>query len=59
MAGGGTPSQDLLQLVLRSNYELGDSAGTAKALEQLLKFYSVHRHLGAGARRLPEDDQAR
>jgi tetratricopeptide (TPR) repeat protein len=39
MAGGGTPSQDLLQLVLRSNYELGDSAGTAKALEQLLKFY--------------------
>jgi len=39
MAGGGTPSQDLLQLVLRSNYELGDTAGTAKALEQLLKFY--------------------
>jgi len=39
MAGGGTPSQDLLQLVLRSNYELGDSAGTAKALDQLLKYY--------------------
>jgi tetratricopeptide (TPR) repeat protein len=39
MKGGGTPSQDLLQLVLRSNYELGDSAGTAKALDQLLKFY--------------------
>jgi tetratricopeptide (TPR) repeat protein len=39
MKSGGTPSQDLLQLVLRSNYELGDSAGTAKALEQLLKFY--------------------
>lgn len=39
MKGGGTPSQDLLQLVLRSNYELGDSAGTAKALEQLLKYY--------------------
>ena len=39
MKGGGTPSQDLLQLLLRSNYELGDSAGTAKALDQLLKFY--------------------
>jgi tetratricopeptide (TPR) repeat protein len=36
---GGTPSQDLLQLVLRSNYELKDSVGTAKALDQLLKFY--------------------
>jgi tetratricopeptide (TPR) repeat protein len=39
MKGGGTPSQDLLQLVLRSNYELGDSAGTAKALDQLLRYY--------------------
>jgi tetratricopeptide (TPR) repeat protein len=39
MKGGGTPSQDLLQLVLRSNYELGDSAGTAKALDALLKYY--------------------
>lgn len=39
MKSGGTPSQDLLQLVLRSNYELGDSAGTARALEQLLKYY--------------------
>lgn len=39
MKGGGTPSQDLLQLLLRSNYELGDSAGTAKALDQLLKYY--------------------
>jgi tetratricopeptide (TPR) repeat protein len=39
MKSSGTPSQDLLQLVLRSNYELNDSAGTARALEQLLKFY--------------------
>jgi Putative Zn-dependent protease, contains TPR repeats len=39
MKGGGTPSQDLLQLVLRSYYELNDSAGTARTLEQLLKFY--------------------
>ncbi len=39
LKGGGTPSQDLLQLVLRSNYELKDSAGTARALEQLLKYY--------------------
>ena len=39
MKSGGTPSQDLLQLVLRSNYELKDSAGTARALEQLLRYY--------------------
>jgi tetratricopeptide (TPR) repeat protein len=39
MKGGGTPSEDLLQLVLRSNYELNDTAGTARALEQLLRFY--------------------
>ena len=39
MRGGGTPSQDLLQLVLRSNYELKDSAGTARALDQLLRYY--------------------
>jgi tetratricopeptide (TPR) repeat protein len=39
MKGGGTPSQDLLQLVLRSNYELQDSAGTSRALEQLLRYY--------------------
>jgi tetratricopeptide (TPR) repeat protein len=39
MKGGGTPSQDLLQLVLRSNYELNDSAGTSRALEQLLRYY--------------------
>ena len=39
MSSGGQPSEDLLQLVLRSNYELGDKAGTAKALERLLKFY--------------------
>ncbi len=39
MKGGGTPSEDLLQLVLRSNYELNDSAGTARALEQLLRYY--------------------
>jgi tetratricopeptide (TPR) repeat protein len=39
MKGSGTPSQDLLQLVLRCNYELNDSAGTSRALEQLLKYY--------------------
>jgi tetratricopeptide (TPR) repeat protein len=36
---GGQPSQELLQLVLRCNYELKDSAGTTAALEQLLKYY--------------------
>lgn len=39
MKGAGKPSEDLLQLVLRSNYELKDQAGTARALEQLLKYY--------------------
>lgn len=39
LARGGQPSEDLLQLILRSNYELGDKAGTAKALEQLLRHY--------------------
>lgn len=39
MKGGGTPSQDLLQLSLRANYEINDSAGTARALDQLLKYY--------------------
>ena len=39
MKAGGTPSQDLLQLVLRSNYEIKDSAGTSRALEQLLRYY--------------------
>jgi tetratricopeptide (TPR) repeat protein len=37
--GGGQPSQDLLQLVLRCDYELKDSAGTAATLELLLKYY--------------------
>ena len=39
LSRGGQPSEDILQLVLRSNYELGDKEGTAKALEQLLKHY--------------------
>jgi len=37
--GGQRPSEDVLQLILRSNYELKDQAGTARALEQLLKYY--------------------
>ena len=28
LKSGGTPNQDLLQLVLRSNYVVGDTAGT-------------------------------
>ena len=39
LSRAGQPSEDTLQLILRSNYELGDKAGTAKALERLLKFY--------------------
>ena len=59
MKGGGTPSQDLLQLVLRSNYELKDSAGTARALDLLLKYYPSHRHVGARARRLLQGHEER
>lgn len=39
LSRAGQPSEDTLQLILRSNYELGDKEGTAKALEQLLKYY--------------------
>ena len=37
--GQSRPSEDLLQLLLRSNYELKDAAGTTAALELLLKHY--------------------
>ena len=37
--GGQRPSEDALQLLLRSSYEINDKAGTAQALEQLLKYY--------------------
>jgi tetratricopeptide (TPR) repeat protein len=36
---GQRPSEELLQMVLRANYELKDDAGTNKALEQLLAYY--------------------
>jgi tetratricopeptide (TPR) repeat protein len=38
-AGSGQPPEELLQLILRSQYEMGDKAGTSKTLEQLLKYY--------------------
>lgn len=37
--GQSKPSEDLLQLMQRSYYELKDAAGTARTLELLLKFY--------------------
>ncbi|HQR48795.1 MAG TPA: tetratricopeptide repeat protein [Steroidobacteraceae bacterium] len=37
--GGGRPSEDVLQLMLRSSYEINDKEGTRKALELLLKYY--------------------
>ena len=37
--GGQRPSEDVLQLLLRSSYEINDKAGTAQALELLLKYY--------------------
>jgi tetratricopeptide (TPR) repeat protein len=39
MTKGGRPSEDVLQLMLRSSYEIGDQAGTTRALELLLKYY--------------------
>ena len=36
---GQKPNEDLLQLLLRSNYELKDKAGIATSLEQLLTYY--------------------
>jgi tetratricopeptide (TPR) repeat protein len=37
--GQAKPSEDLLQLMQRSYYELKDEAGTTRTLELLLKFY--------------------
>jgi hypothetical protein len=37
--GGQRPSEDVLQLMLRSSYEINDQAGTTKALEMLIKYY--------------------
>jgi tetratricopeptide (TPR) repeat protein len=36
---GQRPSEDVLQLMLRSSYEINDQAGTTKALEMLIKYY--------------------
>jgi tetratricopeptide (TPR) repeat protein len=37
--GSSKPSEDVLQLKLRSSYEIGDQAGSAQALDLLLKYY--------------------
>jgi tetratricopeptide (TPR) repeat protein len=37
--GSQKPSEDVLQLMLRSSYEIKDEAGTTKSLELLLKHY--------------------
>jgi hypothetical protein len=37
--GGQRPSEDVLQLMLRSSYEINDQADSKKALELLLKYY--------------------
>jgi tetratricopeptide (TPR) repeat protein len=37
--GSGKPSEDLLQIMQRSYYELKDADGTARTLESLLKYY--------------------
>jgi len=38
-AGTGKPSEPALQLLLRSNYELKNDAGTIAALESLVRYY--------------------
>jgi len=37
--GSAKPGEDVLQLKLRSSYEIGDKTGSAEALDMLLKFY--------------------
>jgi outer membrane protein assembly factor BamD (BamD/ComL family) len=37
--GPGTPSEQLLLINLRSNFELNDRPGTVQALEQLVRYY--------------------
>jgi len=39
LKAGGKPTEELLQLKLRSSYELKDEAGTTATLEQLLTYY--------------------
>ncbi len=61
LSRSGRPSEDLLQLMLASSYKLDDKAGTAKALELLLKYYpspdTWQRLLGGYIEQTKDDDQ--
>ena len=61
LSRSGRPSEDLLQLMLASSYKLDDKAGTAKALELLLKYYpspdTWQRLLGGYMEQTKDDDQ--
>ena len=61
LSRSGRPSEDVLQLMLSSSYKLDDKAGTAKALELLLKFYpspdTWQRLLGGYIEQTKDDDQ--
>jgi outer membrane protein assembly factor BamD (BamD/ComL family) len=43
-AAQGTPSEQLLQISLRSNFEMKDRAGTVQALEQLVRYYPQQKY---------------
>ena len=61
LSRSGRPSEDVLQLMLSSSYKLDDKAGTAKALELLLKYYpspdTWQRLLGGYIEQTKDDDQ--
>ena len=61
LSRSGRPSEDVLQLMLSASYKLDDKAGTAKALELLLKYYpspdTWQRLLGGYIEQTKDDDQ--
>jgi tetratricopeptide (TPR) repeat protein len=61
LSRNGRPSEDVLQLMLSSSYKIGDKAGTAKALELLLKYYpspdTWQRLLDGYIQQTKDDDQ--
>ena len=61
LSRSGRPNEDLLQLMLASSYKLDDKAGTAKALELLLKYYpspdTWQRLLDGYIQQTKDDDQ--
>ena len=44
LTGQGTPTEQLLQISLRSSFEMKDRAGTVQALEQLVRYYPQQKY---------------